>query len=203
MEPADLALVLMLDASASVTFEEFNLIAGGLGAALRDPEVLAALTAGPHHASLCALLLFSGAEAQEVVVDWTRIADAAAGRAFADRVETVPRLVAAGLTAIGAALDAAAALLGRLPASVSRHVVDLAGDGASNQGPPASEARDRLVAAGATINGLCVLHEEPDLVATFEREVIGGPGAFAQPCADYAGFAEAMRRKLLREALMA
>ena len=64
-------------------------------------------------------------------------------------------------------------------------------------------AIDRLVAAGATINGLCVLHEEPDLVAWYEREVIGGPGAFAQPCDGYAGFADAMRRKLLREALVA
>ncbi len=200
---ADLALVLAVDASASVTFDEFNLIAGGLGAALRDPDVAAALTGGPRGASLCALLLFSGVDAQEVVVDWVRIADAAAALAFAERVEGVPRIVAAGLTAIGSALDAAAGLLARMPSPATRHVVDVAGDGASNAGPSPAEARDRLVAAGATINGLCVLHEEPDLVATFEREVIGGPGAFAQPCADYAGFAEAMRRKLLREAVVA
>ena len=59
--------------------------------------------------------------------------------------------------------------------------------------------RDALAGAGVTINGLCVLHEEPDLVASFEREVIGGPGAFAQTCGSYKDFAEAMRRKLLRE----
>jgi hypothetical protein len=29
--------------------------------------------------------------------------------------------------------------------------------------------------------------------------VIGGPGAFAHTCATYRDFAEAMRRKLLRE----
>ena len=33
----------------------------------------------------------------------------------------------------------------------------------------------------------------------FEAIKIGGPGAFALPCLDYDGFAEAMRRKLLRE----
>ncbi len=195
--------MLAVDGSASVTFEEFNLLAGGLGAALRDEAVAAALLAGPHGASLCALLLFSGAESQEVLVDWTRVADADGVRALAARVEDVPRIVPAGLTAIGSALEAAGALLDRLPAASTRRVVDVASDGSSNAGPPPAAARDRLVAAGATINGLCVLHEEPDLVQWYEREVIGGPGAFAQPCDGYAGFAEAMRRKLLREALVA
>ena len=50
-----------------------------------------------------------------------------------------------------------------------------------------------------TINGLCVLHEEADLLQSYADEVIGGPDAFAVACADYAGFAEAMRRKLVRE----
>ena len=44
-----------------------------------------------------------------------------------------------------------------------------------------------------------MLHEEPDLLESYEREVIGGPGAFALTCPDYPAFAEAMRRKLLRE----
>ena len=34
---ADLALVLAVDGSASVTYDEFGLIAGGMAAALRDP----------------------------------------------------------------------------------------------------------------------------------------------------------------------
>jgi hypothetical protein len=50
-----------------------------------------------------------------------------------------------------------------------------------------------------TINGLCVLHEEADLVENYTAEVIGGPGAFALQCQDYAGFAEAMRQKLEKE----
>jgi len=38
--------------------------------------------------------------------------------------------------------------------------------------------RDRMAAADITINGLCILHEEPDLLASYTDEVIGGPGAF-------------------------
>jgi hypothetical protein len=56
-----------------------------------------------------------------------------------------------------------------------------------------------MAGAGITINGLCVLHEEPDLLSYYQQEVIGGPGAFALTCPDYGAFTEAMRRKLLRE----
>ena len=42
MDKVDLALVLAVDGSASVTYDEFNLIAGGMAAALRDADVVAA-----------------------------------------------------------------------------------------------------------------------------------------------------------------
>jgi hypothetical protein len=196
---ADLALVLMADCSASVTFEEFNLIAGGMAAALRDKQVVQGLVGGPHRLSLVAVLLFSGANAQNVVVDWTPVGDAAQAAGFADAVDNMPRILRPGLTAIGNALAAAGVLLDRLPARAVRRVIDIAGDGRANDGVAPGPVRDALVAEGITINGLCILHEEPDLLETFHREVIGGAGSFAQVCADYKDFAEAMRRKLLRE----
>lgn len=202
MEKVDLALVLALDGSGSVRFEEFNLMAGAMGAALRDPEVVAALLAGQAGASLGALLLWSGMGAQAVLVEWTRLGSPADAEAFAQAVADVPRLVRPGATAIGEALLAAARLLTEAPAESARQVIDVIGDGRSNAGTPPGPVRDRLAEAGVTINGLCLLHEEADLVESYEREVIGGPGAFALPCPDYAAFADAMRRKLLRELLV-
>ena len=199
MDAADLALVLALDGSASVNEDEFGLIAGGLAASFRDQLVVGGLIAGPAKASLCAVLLWSGAQAQEVLVDWMRIASAEDAARFADAVDNMPRLVTPGLTGLGAALAAATTLLARAPAHVARHVVDVAGDGRSNDGPDPVPIRDRMVSAGITINGLCVLHEEADLLASYMREVVGGPGSFALTCADYASFAAAMRRKLVRE----
>ena len=196
--PADLALLLAFDASASVTYEEFALIAGGIADALRDPEIAAGLTTGRARASLCALLVFSGRAAQETMIPWTRLATPDDVTAFAQRVDDVPRTVPAGLTALGSALLAAETLLADAP-EATRRIIDLAGDGASNDGPDPAPIRDRLAAAGITVNGLCVLHEEPDLVATFTRSVTGGPDSFALPCPDYARFADAMRRKLTRE----
>jgi Ca-activated chloride channel homolog len=199
MDPADLALVIAVDGSASVTFDEFNLIAGGLAAAFREQAVVTGLLGGPRHASLCALLLWSGSGAHEVMIEWTLLAKPEDVAGFADQLENVPRTVKAGATAIGEALIECVRLLEAAPAKSTRQIVDVAGDGRSNDGVPPGPVRDRMAAAGITINGLCVLHEEPDLLASYEREVIGGPGAFALTCANYAEFAEAMRRKLLRE----
>jgi len=56
-----------------------------------------------------------------------------------------------------------------------------------------------MASAEITINGLCILHEEPDLLTSYTDEVIGGPGAFAVTCQHYEDFTEAMRQKLTRE----
>ena len=199
MNAVDLALVLAVDGSASVTYEEFNLIAGGMAAALREPTIIRGLLGGPAKASMCSLLLWSGSGAQEVITDWTLIASEVDARAFADQVDYMPRVVAAGETAIGEALLAALTLLSHIPDTPRRQVVDVIGDGRSNAGIAPGPIRDRMAAAGITINGLCILHEEPDLLQSYTREVIGGPGAFAEVCPDYPAFAAAMHRKLARE----
>ena len=199
MDAVDVALVLAVDGSASVTYEEFGLIAGGMAAALREPAIVAGLIGGPARGSLCSLLLWSGAGAQEVIADWTLIASEADANGFADAVDNMPRIVPAGKTAIGEALLASLTLLGRVPDMPKRRVVNVIGDGRSNDGIAPGPIRDRMVAAGITINGLCILHEEPDLLQSYTAEVIGGPGAFALTCQDYPAFAAAMKQKLARE----
>ncbi len=199
MDAVDVALVLAVDGSASVTYEEFGLIAGGMAAALREPAIIAGLIGGPARGSLCSLLLWSGAGAQEVIADWTLIASEADANGFADAVDNMPRIVPAGKTAIGEALLASLTLLGRVPDMPKRRVVNVIGDGRSNDGIAPGPIRDRMVAAGITINGLCILHEEPDLLQSYTAEVIGGPGAFALTCQDYPAFAAAMKQKLARE----
>lgn len=105
-------MVLAVDGSASVTYEEFGLIAGGMAAALRDPAVVAGLTSG----SLMSLLLWSGAGQQAVITGWTHITSEADIAAFAESVDNMPRLVRAGATAIGEALLATLTLLSNVPA---------------------------------------------------------------------------------------
>lgn len=199
MEKIDLALCLAVDASSSVDYDEFGLMLGGIAAALRDESVQAAITAGPRGAVAVCLLLWSGTGAQAVAVPWTRLGSPAAAAAFAGSVDSAPRLVAAGATALGEGMAAGLAVLGTLPTEASRLVMDVSGDGRHNQGRPPGPVRDIAVAAGVTINALAVLNEEPDLLDHYRAEVIGGPGSFAMHTPDYAAFAQAMREKLLRE----
>ena len=197
MDAVDLALVLAVDVSASVDYGEYGLMMGGLAAAFRAPDIQAALAAGPRGAIAVAVLLWS--EAQEVAVPWTRLDGAAAATGLADALDAAPRRPRAHATSLGEALVAALALLARCPATAARSAIDVSGDGPSNRGRPPGPVRDLAVAAGVTINGLAVLNEESELLAYYEAEMVGGPGAFAMACADYADFAEAIRRKLLRE----
>jgi Protein of unknown function (DUF1194) len=66
-----------------------------------------------------------------------------------------------GLTAIGPALKAAAAQFDYLPQRAQRRVIDISGDGMANLGLPPAVARDAILAAGITINGLAILTEAP------------------------------------------
>ena len=105
-------MVLAVDGSASVTYEEFGLIAGGMAAALRDPAVVAGLSGG----SILALLLWSGVGQQDIIADWTRITTAADLAISPTSVDNMPRTVKAGATAIGEALLASLTLLAHVPA---------------------------------------------------------------------------------------
>ncbi|MFC0408721.1 DUF1194 domain-containing protein [Roseomonas elaeocarpi] len=199
MQDVDLALCLAVDVSASVDYDEYGLMMGGLAAACRDPAIIAAATGGPRGATALALLQWSGPAAQAVAVPWLRLDSAEAAERIAAAIDDSPRLPPPGATALGEGMVAGLALLGQFPADATRLVLDVSGDGAGNTGRPSGPVRDLGVQAGVTVNGLAVLNEEPDLLAHYEAEVIGGPGCFAMTCRDYADFREAIARKMLRE----
>ncbi|MFH5924257.1 DUF1194 domain-containing protein [Roseomonas xinghualingensis] len=199
MRDVDIALCLAVDASSSVDHDEFGLMMGGLAAAFRDPAVVRAATGGRRGAAAVSAILWSGPGAQAVAVPWRLLEDSKTAAALADEVDSVPRLVPAGPTALGEGMRAALRLLAEFPSNAARHVVDVSGDGVGNAGIAPAPVRDAAVAAEVTVNALAVLNEEPDLPAYYAAEVIGGPAAFVMECANYRDFAEAIRRKLVRE----
>jgi hypothetical protein len=68
---------------------------------------------------------------------------------------------------------------------------------------PARAARDALVADGVVVNGLAIEAgsnwRDGRLAALYERDVMGGAGAFVLRAEDRRDFARAMRAKLIRE----
>jgi len=194
---AGLALVLAVDVSASVTADSYLLQRDGIARAFENPRLAGAISAVP--GGIEALVLeWSDPDCTAVTVGWTRLADADSAAAFAAAVRATKRS-SGGLTAIGPALLAAAAAFDRLPEPAGRRVVDVSGNGMANFGLKPSAARDRVVAAGISINGLAILTDEPWLEAYYRTNIIGGPGAFVVSARDFGSFADAMLRKLVQE----
>jgi len=182
----DVALVLAIDSSSSVTMDDYYLQLEGYAAAFADPELWHAIAAGPEGAIAVALFEWSGSAQEDL-------------QRFAAELALAPRLVLGGETAIGDALLYAASLLDGAPAASGRQVIDVSGDGAANRGTPPTFARAGIVARGVTINGLAVVSHEVDLEDYYAREVVGGAGSFVLSARDYVDFAGVIRRKLLRE----
>jgi hypothetical protein len=197
-EPVDTALVLAVDVSLSVNEERYRLQQDGIAAAFENPDLAKAIAGGPNGAIAVTVMEFSDPDRQFPVIEWTRIASAGEARSLAARIRGVRRS-SDGLTGIADALLAAQDLLETAPFPAGRRVVDVSGDGMSNIGTEITEARDRLVAAGITINGLPILSEEPWLASYYSAYVIGGPGAFVIPAEGLDSFASAMKRKLVQE----
>lgn len=195
----DLLLVLAVDSSSSVSMDEYYLQLEGYAAAFRHPDLLKAIASGPRRAIAVTLFEWSGPGTQTVNFPWRRLSEGEELEGFAAELAIAPRLVLGGETAIGDAIDFALDLFVRSEFAGARRVIDVSGDGASNQGRPAATARDDALFQGVVVNGLAVLNEEPDVDAFYARHVIGGPGAFVVPARDYTDFADAILRKLIRE----
>jgi len=194
---ASLGVVLALDVSASVTPDSYILQHDGIARAFEDPRLLQAIAAAPGGIEVL-VLEWSDPDKIKVTVDWTTIIDKRSAGAFAAALRSTERS-SSGLTAIGPALGAAAAQFDHLPTPASRRAIDISGDGMADFGSPPAAARDRIVTAGITINGLAILTEEPWLEDYYRHNVIGGPGAFVLAARDFHSFADAMLRKLVQE----
>jgi hypothetical protein len=212
-QAVDVALVIAADVSRSIDDEEFALQRRGYAAAIADPEVLDAIRSGRHGAIAVCFVEWAGEAEQKTVVDWTLIAEAADARRIAAALQDAPRSYL-GRTAIGSAIDFSMGLLSESGFVADREVIDVSGDGTSNQGRSVTEASDAASSAGASINGLAIfnrraaaqggflaLHTNPPggLANYYRDNVIGGPGSFVLPIDDFNNFEQAMIRKLVSE----
>jgi hypothetical protein len=212
-EAVDAAIVLAADVSRSINDEEFDLQRRGYAAAILSDKLMQAIHAGPHGGIALAYVEWAGEGEQTIVVDWTVLRAPGDATKFAAVLAAAPRAFV-GRTAIGSALDFAMGLFLEGGLDADRRVIDVSGDGTSNQGRAAAEARDAAVKAGAVVNGLSIfnrraaasggylaLHTNPPggLAQYYRDNVIGGPGAFVLPIDDFGQFGDAMIRKLTAE----
>lgn len=191
-----LALLLALDVSSSVDASEHALQKSGVAAALDDADIRRAILSGAPVA--LAAYEWSGRRQNAMVLDWTLLTDEAAIDAAIARILRAPRSQTRFPTAMGYALGYGATIMRRAP-DCARRVIDVSGDGITNDGFGPELAYRHFPFNGVTVNGLAVLGADPQVQDYYEDFVRYGAGAFVETAQGYAGFRRAMTRKLFRE----
>lgn len=201
------ALVLGLDVSGSVDSREYRLQLDGLATALGDPEVSAALLENPGIPIRLAIYEWSEPGDERVILGWSNIVDGSDLLDIQTALRTTQRTQMGPSTGLGAAMRFGFSLLEQQPDCWTR-TLDISGDGKGNTGQRPQDVIEEP--AGVIVNGLVIGVDDNrsannrdlqigELTAYYTAYVIRGPDAFVETALGFEDYAEAMRRKLLRE----
>lgn len=202
----DVALVLAVDVSRSMSPNELEIQRKGYAAAISDPQVVSAIQSGAYGRIALTFFEWAGSAHAREIVPWTIIN----GMEDAQRVSEMllkEGSRAASRTSISGAIRHGMSVLDELAYMADRRVIDISGDGPNNEGVPVAIARDAALETGIIINGLPLL-TQGGFYSSFNIEhldeyyracVIGGPASFVVPVTDWEQFPEAVRRKLVLE----
>ncbi len=191
----EVALMLAVDVSGSVDDREYRVQMDGLALALGDPVIADALIAAQAEV---ALMQWTGESRQAVVMPWRVIDSRADLVAMAEEIAVMPRRWRNFSTAIGEAMELALPYFDAV-SHCHRRIMDISGDGPSNEGIEPFELWPALAERDVTVNALVIEESVPGLTTYFRQEVILGPGAFAVTAPTFNDYPEQIRRKLLRE----
>ncbi len=201
----DLALILAVDVSRSMDPDEQQLQRDGYVDAITHPDIIAAIRSGARHKIALTYVEWAGPAVQYTAVDWQVIDGEESAKAFADKLAQAPIQGFRG-TSISGGLAFMKSRFDGNGFTALRRVIDVSGDGPNNMGLPVEFARDAVVQAGITINGLPIMIKPAggfaaidDLDVYYQDCVIGGAGAFMLVIRSADAFAEAIRRKLVLE----
>jgi len=200
-ERVDTALVISIDVSSSVNDERYRLQLEGIAAALEDPGVITSVLSGP--IGNIAVAVVTWADDPRLAIPWTIISSAQEAAKMANRIRSLPPQDGKFTCLGGMMRYTADKVLFRLPVPATKIVVDVSGDGADNCSAEGllSNARQDLISAGATINGLPILEgpTSEGLEDWYRNNVIGGNSAFIMPANGYSDFERAFRQKFIIE----
>lgn len=202
-EKVDLALVLAVDVSGSVSGQEYDLQIGGIARAFRQPDIVEAIRSGRYGRIAVNLMLWGDPDYEKMVTGWQVVGDTASAAAFADTAASFRSLIGGG-TGIGVAIGYGITLIETSGFVADRKVIDVSGDG-TELGEirvprfKVGNAQAMREAHGVVVNGLAITNDVPDLETYYRANVAGGPGSFVISIKRYEDYAEAIHRKLLRE----
>lgn len=201
----DLELLLAVDISQSMDYEEHEIQRQGYVDAFRHKDVVHAMLSGPQGKIAVMYMEWAGDFDPIPTIPWTIIDSPEAARKFADTLAEEP-IYGEQRTSISRALLTAQDYINNNNISSSRRVIDVSGDGANNAGRLVEPTRDLVVKSGIVINGLPIMLNKPkefydiDHLDRYYKDcVIGGTGAFIAPVFDLKQLASTIRKKLVLE----
>lgn len=201
---ADVALVLAIDGSASISADEFSLQRDGYVAAFLDPVVQGAISAAG--IVKIGVVLWGDADWHPQVIPFQRIVAASDAARMAAIIADLPRVVT-GNTDTGNALAVALDMLADPSICAARRMIDLSSDGRITIAARRSAfmslgtVQKRAEKMGVVINVIAITNEEPELAHYFRHHIMTGPGAFVMEVEDFSTFGKAIMAKLTREML--
>lgn len=193
-----LALILALDISSSVSPVERLFQVEGVATALEHRDVKEALLMIPGQPVALMVFEWSGQWNQNPVLPWTLINSEGDIKNITAQLRASKRISNNHPTAIGNALIYAREQFSSAPICAQQKI-DVSGDGRNNDGVYPRRVYELFDWGDITVNGLAIESDEKDLTNYYRGAVIFGEHSFAMTATDFEGFADTMRRKLLRE----
>lgn len=215
----DFNLITAVDASDSITRHDEWLQYSGLARGVVHPKFLSLIGKGFSKRIGFLAFTWSSDGEMQIIVPWTIVASSQDAAQVAALLRNAPRIDRSyydgnhqtpeeirdepmppdgGMTDIAAAIDAATRLSIDAPFRGRRTVINILSNGIDNAGSPPGPLRDEALRRGVTINGV-VFGGRRDLPAYFERNVIGGPGAFLMTVREPLDLPTALEKKFWRD----
>ncbi|CDZ26712.1 Protein of hypothetical function DUF1194 [Neorhizobium galegae bv. officinalis] len=198
----DVELVLAVDTSRSMDYEEVRIQREGYLEALKHKEFIDAVKTGLTGRIAISYFEWAGDVVPDSIIDWTIIENEQDAINFAAKLEARP-INSQRRTSISAAITQGATMIVANSYHGMRQVIDISGDGPNNSGNPVVPVRGKALEAGIIINGLAIMLRPSGAPGGLDKYygdcVIGGPGSFVLPVHKIEDFAVAVRRKLVLE----
>jgi hypothetical protein len=198
------AIVFAVDRSSAISPEEMKAQVQAHVNLLRSPEFLAKALDGKSCLGLHYLEWSSAGDVNEVL-PWTTVCSAAKAEVAAAEIERLGgRLPVDGSrpsSSLSFAIDSARSALKMMPFRATRKIINISTDGASKDGLPPAEARDRAAKENCIINAIGLVANdqatESELKDYFNQNVVTGDGAFALASKDPKVYEQLILQKTL------
>jgi Protein of unknown function (DUF1194) len=203
--PVDVELVLAVDTSRSMDFEELEIQREGYASALEHPAVTSVFGMGRHGKVALTYFEWGGLGQVNILIDWTVLSTPEDAAKLAEVLRSKPVYGQRG-TSISGAIEWGVNMIEANGFEGDRKVIDVSGDGPNNSGRNITFARDLAARKGVTVNGLPFMIKRPDgpfsipdLDIYYEDCVITGDEAFVIPVYEMERLVTSIRQKLVLE----